>query len=169
MTSILKSLAENAMVVDKDYFTKPSNGEGTAFIAGPVPGSLIEAAEDTLGIVFPDEYRSFLSRYGAMMTAGVALSGITPYETDAYPFFLNVVTETQAADHLPGEAYVVLSNDGMGITFLLDTADAGQIRIIARGPGVNDLQIASSLDEFIDGMLKDTFATKLNAASANVR
>lgn len=167
--SILKELAENAVVVDKDYFTKRPTREGTTFIAGPVPRSLIEAAEDALGTVFPNEYRSFLSRYGALITTGIELSGITPCEIDGCPFFLNVVTETQAADHFLGEAYVVLSNDGTGITFLLDTADPGQIRIIARGPGVNDVLIASSLDEFIDGMLTDTFSAKLNATSSNAR
>lgn len=104
-----------------------------------------------------------------MVAEGFELSGITPHETDEPPFFLDVVAATKAADQLPGEAYVVLSYDGMGVTFMLDTTGAGQIKIIARGPGVEDLEVASSLDEFLDGMLKDTFAARLNAASATVR
>jgi hypothetical protein len=134
-----------------------------------VPNSLIELAESELGVTFPGEYRSFLSCYGALVAEGLELSGITPYATDGPPFFLDVVAETRAAGHIPGETYVVLSYDGIGVTFMLDTTDAGQIRIIARGPGVDDLEVASSLDEFLDGMMKDTFAARLNAASATVR
>ena len=167
--STLKRLAENAVVVDKDYFNEHAQGARSAYIAGPVSDLLIEAAESELGITFPGEYRSFLSRYGAMVADGLELSGITPYEADGPPFFLDVVAATKAADQLPGEMYVVLSYDGMGVTFMLDTTASGQIKVIARGPGLDDLEVASSLDELLDGMLKDTFAARLNAASATVR
>lgn len=167
--STLEKLAEGAVVVGNDHLNECAKGAKSAYVAGPVSNSLIETAESELGVTFPGEYRSFLSRYGAMVAEGFELSGITPHETDGPPFFLDVVAETKAADRLLGETYVVLSYDGMGVTFMLDTTDEGLIKIIARGPGVDDLEVAASLDEFLEGMQKDTFAAKLNAASATVR
>ncbi|MCG6111063.1 MAG: hypothetical protein MEQ74_02600 [Paracoccus sp.] len=96
-------------------------------------------------------------------------SGATQQETDGPSFLLHAVAATKAADQVSAETYVVLSYDGIGETLMLDTTDAGQIKIVAGGLGADDPDVASSVDEFLDGMLQDTFAATLKAASATVR
>lgn len=54
--STLKRLAENAVVVEKDYFNEYAKGARSAYIAGPISNALIETAESELGVTFPGEY-----------------------------------------------------------------------------------------------------------------
>lgn len=124
-----------------------SNADGVATcIAGPAPDALIGAAERELGLSFPREYRGFLSRYGALMTCGCEISGLFTWEQNGPPPFIDVVAITKSARQLPPRTFVVLS---------------------PRGPGIDDVEIASSLDAFLEGYLADSFVAKLNQGSVH--
>ena len=173
MASTIERLARNARIVDRDYLERerPVTGQPEVYVAGPVDEPSIAAAEKRLSLRFPSEYRRFVSRYGAMLAPGFELAGLTPSEAKDAPFFRDVVAETLAYHRAAGteatNRYVLLSGDGMGADFLLDTAARDSCRILARGPGLDDVLIADGLDAFCDGMIEDGFAAKLNAASGH--
>lgn len=51
--------------------------------AGGVPKEAIEKVESILGVKFPEDYRSFLTRYGAISIGGICIYGIsTPFDRE---------------------------------------------------------------------------------------
>jgi len=169
----INDLAEGAQLVGSDYFegAHEQDNEPSYFVAGPVQEQLILAAEQKIGVAFPEEYRSFLSLHGAMLGNGYALFGLTPDVDDKTGFFRDVVRETiqspanGSASSVP--RYIAISDDGMGTDFLIDTQANPDLRIVAYGPGVDCVVVANSLDEFWQNMMLDTYASLLNAVTFN--
>jgi hypothetical protein len=169
LTEYIDFLARDAVIVDQDYFQREQSGhdQPTTYIAGPVPEALVRTVEQRLEVQFPNEYRTFLTRHGAMIAQGFEIAGLTPYQIIGQPFFRNVEEDTEQYVRNTGDPsdhrYVYLSSDGMGVDFLLDTGETDRIRIVARGPGIDDIFIAEGLGEFCKNMAKDSYAARLNA------
>lgn len=171
MSCFIEELTKDATVVGEDFFSLPQKKtkEKEVFIAGPISEADICKAETDLCIIFPAEYRNFLAKYGSLMASGTELYGLTPYDIGSDSLFINVVFENnlrrkhaQLAEH---EKYIVISTDGMGADFMIDTSDPSKTRVFARGPGIDDIFVANGLDDFVKGHLEDTFARKLNEAT----
>jgi len=124
-----------------------------AYCAGPAKEELILAIEQSLGVVFPSQYRAFLRRYGAALLRGVELYGITdnpgnvrdkpPQWTD-----LRMLRYT-----LPEGKVIPISSNGGDYTYYLTTEAKGKVAaasIVVYGPGLDGVQIASDFFDFIE-------------------
>jgi hypothetical protein len=109
----MASIAKAAEIID-------SNKE-LAEYAGPVPFEEIWVAEGQLGVTFPDSYREFLQRYGALVFGEEAVYGLG-IPDDNLP---NVVWATNtvrtADDFFPGDL-VVIQDTGEGDLLCLATS-----------------------------------------------
>ncbi|MBQ2262139.1 MAG: SMI1/KNR4 family protein [Loktanella sp.] len=121
-------------------------------VAGPASDTQIKDAETALRVVFPDQYRTFLRGYGALVAQGIEIYGIIyPVKNDP-PMWQQVVETTlqlrswkQAGSENSG--MIPISQDGAGNYFYLEAASETQARVWAIGPGI-ELVVASSLHEF---------------------
>lgn len=125
-------------------------------LAGPVPEERISDAESALGVRFPDQYRDFLARHGALVgDDGVTVYGLPASAPDGAPLWSSVVTMTQALRRW-GQAgtdvpsFIPISDDGMGTYFFLDTAAAPYTEIHEIGMDVHSL-VSRDLHDFIVG------------------
>lgn len=79
----------------------------------------IEDAEDKLGLKFANEYKIYISEYGAISAKGIELTGATKYKR------LNVVDATMQERNLnsnfPKDMYVIENIGIDGILMLQDT------------------------------------------------
>jgi len=103
----------------------------------------ITDAELQLRVSFSDEYKEYLSTFGAIMADGIELSGIAKSE------HRNVVVLTKKEWELnpkvPHNMYVVENTCVDGIIVWQDTAG----RVFQTKPGIEPQQIADSLAEYI--------------------
>ncbi len=111
-------------------------------VSGPVAEAAIRHAESELGVVFPTEYREFLSQYGAALVDGAEIYGLPDPARNNPPLWHDVISMTQrlrAWGQLGSEnaAFLPISSDGMGVYFFLDTGASPQTKVWAIGPGVN--------------------------------
>lgn len=121
-------------------------------IAGPCTEGQITDAERELNVQFPQQYRNFLSEYGAIVANGIELYGLPPTNNDEMPLWQHVV---EVSKQLVGwgqagtenASFIPIAEDGTGVYFYLDTSSAPQTKIIAIGPGVEKL-VGSDLFEF---------------------
>jgi hypothetical protein len=129
--------------------------------AGPASAVAIEQAEKQLGVRFPQEYRDFLLRFGALMARGVQIYGIIEGKNDP-PLWESVVTVTQRLRGV-GQAgterttFVAISHDGFATYFFLGTSASPQAKIWAIGPGVAKI-VSSSLSDFAVDQSQDRLA-----------
>lgn len=124
--------------------------EGEA--AGGASDLEIEAAETRLGLVFPQQYRDFLRRYGAALLPGVEIFGLVEPARNDPPLWNDIreVTELLRSQGQAGSedrCYLPISEDGTGVYFYLNTATAPRVEIWAVGPGVHQL-ISDDLHAF---------------------
>lgn len=131
-------------------------------IAGPCTEKQIAAAELELKIRFPSQYRSFLSKYGAVVANGIELYGLPSVGADEIPLWQNVVKVSkqlvnwgQAGSQNP--SFVPIAEDGTGVYFYLDANSSPETKIIAVGAGIEKL-ISSDLFEFAVQMSKGEIA-----------
>jgi antitoxin YobK len=114
-------------------------------VAGPANEDQIRLGEERLGVRFPRSYRWFLETHGAALCPGFRIAGLFVHEDeDEPPLWIDVVEFTESirkfAELPPG--YVAISDDGVEMTFYLDTAKGGDnadCPVIAIGPGVDDV------------------------------
>lgn len=95
---------------------------------GAVADADIAAAEEVLGVVFPQSFRRFLESLGAGDVAGVELYGIVGDPRSAAPGPPDAVGMTlreRAEFGLPA-SMIIVGDDGMGGWYVLDTAVAGE-------------------------------------------
>jgi cell wall assembly regulator SMI1 len=126
--------------------------------AGPIAVELIESVESKLSVRFPNDYRSFLRQYGAVVGHGFEIAGIYTRETnDEPPMWRSVLDIAESFrrssnDGIP-ESLIPISDNGMDLTYYLDTAgiygDMGAV--IAFGPGCDTVVIS---DNFVDFVLR---------------
>jgi antitoxin YobK len=125
---------------------------------GPIKDAHIDAAERELEISFPRSYRLFLLHFGAAKAAyeiaGLPDTRSTDPDT---PYWSNVIDVTlQMRRATRGNvpfSYIPISGDGADFTFYLDTSKidcGGECRVVVLGPGMDDVQIASTFVEFIE-------------------
>jgi len=111
-------------------------------VAGPCSTAAIARAEEALGVTFPDQYRAFLSIYGAALIPGFELYGLPETAPDEPPLWEDVIRVNQSLRSL-GQAgadnpdFVAIASDGFGTYFYLDTSVAPETRIVAVGPGIH--------------------------------
>ncbi|MBY3787652.1 cell wall assembly/cell proliferation coordinating protein, KNR4-like protein [Photobacterium carnosum] len=108
----------------------------------------ITDAELQLRIIFSDEYKVYLSTFGAIMADGIELTGISKAE------HRNVVPVTKQEwelnNNVPHSMYVV---ENTGIDGVIIWQDASGV-IYQTFPNAKPKQIASSLNEYIIQRMK---------------
>lgn len=110
-------------------------------ISGPVTDVRIINAEADLGVRFPDEYRVFLQKYGAVLADSVAIYGLCDVVEDEPPLYQDVTAVTkqlrnwqQAGADRP--SFIAFCDDGTGVYFFMDTSASPETQIWAIGPGI---------------------------------
>ncbi len=98
-----------------------------ADFVGPREESLIEAAEQALGLRFPPTYRRFLLELGTGGFDGEEIYGIISEDLGraGVPNAIWLTLDERQSSGLPG-SMVTIYNDGMGGFFVLDTAKPGK-------------------------------------------
>jgi hypothetical protein len=137
-----------------------------AQIAGPADEKQIQEAETALGVGFPADYRSFLSRFGAIFCPEVEIAGLFhSVDDNEPPLWSNVVSNTLRIRRvLRGEfpiEYVFISDDGGDYKFYLDTSrrDAnGECPVIALGPGADAVAVAENFFAFVERVFEQTLS-----------
>lgn len=121
--------------------------------AGPATESVIQQAEQQLGTNFPEEYREFLKKNGALVSRGVELYGLPDAAKNDPPIWQNVVEVTSNLRTLgqlgSDDLYLIpFSDDGSGVYYFFDTRESPATKIVALGPGVDSV-VGGSLFEFV--------------------
>ena len=88
------------------------------FRTKPASEDLIREAERQLGLSFPDEYKKYLSKYGAVSFGNTELTGLN---IDAYANVVSVtLKEIQRNSSFPKDSIVLENTGNEGILILLD-------------------------------------------------
>lgn len=103
----------------------------------------ITDAELQLRVSFSDEYKEYLSTFGAIMADGIELSGIAKSEHRSVVSLTK--KEWELNPKVPHTMYVVENTCIDGIIIWQDTTG----RVFLTQPGVEPKQIADSLAEYI--------------------
>ncbi len=103
----------------------------------------ITDAELQLRVSFSDEYKEYLSTFGAIMADGIELSGIAKSEHRSVVSL--TMKEWDLNPKVPHTMYVVENTCVDGIIIWQDTTG----RVFQTQPGVEPKQIAGSLAEYI--------------------
>ena len=148
MVSIVKA----AEIID----AHPDN----AAYAGGVPAEEVWVAEQRLGVVFPNSYKEFLQRYGALLFSGEPVYGLGVPDDD----LPNVIFATEQVrtsdDFFPGDL-VVIQDTGAGDLLCLATSrmnDDQECPVIQWIPEM-------SFDEQMFEVINSTFAHFLLAVT----
>ena len=131
---------------------------GDADCAGPTSNDDIDATETALGVTLPPSFRTFLRHFGAgALPAPFTLVGLPPTRaSDPTPpmwsHLLDVAAQLRRYASQPA-SFIPIASDGCGINIFLDTSRAdrtGECPVVARGPGVNDVEIAPTFLSFAE-------------------
>ena len=123
--------------------------------SGPVPISAINEAEEILGLIFPNSYRNFVTKFGAAFLDRIEIAGIQwPIpDPNNCPLWTNIVKATLA--HRPKSApenSIAISGDGCDITYHLICSKSDREfegAVIEWGPGANhEVPFAPSFSYF---------------------
>lgn len=122
-------------------------------VSGPSSEDEIRDAERKLDVIFPAEYREFLAIYGAALGPGYEIAGLTHEDPEEPPLWDNVVMATRSLRDSSGrigsyDGLVVISHDGLSVTYYLRTEGDSAGKVLALGPGV-EKEVANSFSEFI--------------------
>ena len=105
---------------------------------GPRPENLVQTAEQTLGLRFPNSYRRFLLEYGAGSLGAAEVYGLidTNFSSSSVPNGVWYTLSERRGSNLPS-SMVVIYNDGDGDLFCLDCADqkGGEAPVVTFQPG----------------------------------
>lgn len=124
----------------------------SGIVAGPPLTSQIIEAEAVLEVAFPDQYRTFLQEYGAVVAQCIEIYGvIDPVKND--PPMWHHVVETALKlrawrqSGSENKNFIPISDDGMGVYFYIDASSGSSAEVWAIGPGIEQV-VASNLYEF---------------------
>lgn len=110
-----------------DRILKKYEREG--FFAGGASPEEIQEAQESLGIVFPEDYRHFLAGYGAGNFGECEIYGILPgKDTHAVPNGIWATQYLRETYHMP-KPYVAVSFDGAGGYYCVDTSRQDSSRL----------------------------------------
>ena len=95
------------------------------FFVGPRDDVLIKRAESALGFGLPPSYRRFIARLGAGTAGSESIYGVVDsnFITSSAPNAIWLTLKQRRDSRLPS-SMVIISDDGMGGYFVLDTAKA---------------------------------------------
>lgn len=119
-----------------------SNLEDLRFLK-PATEAEVSAAEKELGVVFAEDYKEYVLKYGVISARGIELTGVTTAKR------LDVVTVTKAErelENIPQDMYVIENVAIDGIVVLQNTA--GEVYSFA--PHEPLKRICSSLSEYVE-------------------
>ncbi len=133
---------EQTMEVKMDKILKEIEKKFKLFKTKPASDELILEAERQLGFSFPDDYKKYLSKYGAISFANTELTGLN---IDSYANVVSVtLKERQRNSSLPKDA-IVLENTGIeGILVLMNKK--GEVYIWRNG---KILEHFNNLEEYL--------------------
>ena len=96
------------------------------FFSGGALKDEIKEAQQSLGVLFPEDYRQFLACYGAGSFGGCEIYGILPAaDTPGIPDGIWATRYLRQKYQLP-EAYIAVAFDGYGGYFCIDTGSRGK-------------------------------------------
>jgi len=118
--------------------------------AGPASEELITGVERRLGLRFPKEYRTFLSRFGAALCNGFEVYGLVdapdagepPIWSDLRGSLRKRVERSLEMSLLP------ISDDGGDYKFYLTTGAASG-GVVVYGPGLDGVEVAKNFFDFL--------------------
>lgn len=146
---------KNDGLVSKKFEIIVQEGE----IFGEVSEEDIVHAEKRLNVSFPEEYRAFLLKYGALLGNGFEIYGLPQSSGEDEPaLWQNVVTVTEAlraCQQIGSENHhmIPISSDGMATYYFLKT-NIPNTEIWLMNPNIQK-PMASSLLELIQKLQQD--------------
>ena len=132
-----------------------------AYTPGGVSQEIIDNAEESLGIRFPDSFRRFLESYGAAMGDGWEVAGLgnAPDEEEP-PMWVDVVVFTRQMRRAMGpqlpEQFIPISSTAGSVTYFLDVSEREYSPVLAFGPGIEEERVADSFNEFVINLWRDS-------------
>jgi hypothetical protein len=138
--------------------------EDLADFVGEQPDDLVAAAEDALGLRYPPSYRQFVGTLGAGSFGSFEIYGIIaePFEGPVPDGVWATLDERAEPSNLP-PSMIVIGVDGMGGTFVLDTAKGAEPPVEVwhgggSGPDDELERVAPSFGDFLLEMVRDELA-----------
>lgn len=130
---------------------------------GFVSQDKINCAEKELGVIFPYQYRDFLSKYGAVIGKNYEIYGLPEQNNDECPYWQNIVHVTKKMRELKhigteNHYFIPISSDGLDTYFFLNTQETDKTEIWL----INSLTkhiISTDLYDFIEKMEANTACT----------
>jgi hypothetical protein len=126
-----------------------------SYFRGPRDENVVGAAEDRLGLRFPDAYRRFVLRMGAGSFGAAEFYGVIDSDfSGPVPDGVWVTLESRKGPSALPTSMVVIGQDGMGGQYVLDTAagDDPAVTVWIGGmssPGEPLEEVASDFAEFV--------------------
>ena len=136
--------------------------EDVADFVGVVSDHEINRAEQDLGVRFPDEYRTFLKKYGCGSLGAEEIFGVGVRPV-GIPSAVWATLEQRNAELDFPPSYVVIYNAGLGELFCLDTKNEqqGHCSVISWRLGAGNEQkarpVAETFFDFLHAQLSSQF------------
>jgi antitoxin YobK len=94
--------------------------------AGPRPPALVDKAEATLGLRYPESYRRFLLEYGAGSVGPAEFYGVIDehWDDSSVPDGVWYTRSERKQSRLP-DHFVVVGDTGGGMLYVIDTSEPG--------------------------------------------
>lgn len=135
--------------------------------AGAISEEFISEIERQSGLAFPDEYRAFLSRYGAALLPGFELHGLVPSVIEGeLPYWTDIraLLGKQSLNGLPSHL-VPISDDGGDFKFYLSCAvEPGHGTVLIYGPGADGKLVSHGFFEFLERAARGSISELIPAS-----
>ena len=119
------------------------------FWRGKSEPRVIDAIERLLGVVFPADYRYFLSTYGSGSKQGVEIAGVDPILISDGNVLARTILQLREYRHYP-PMYIFFSDTGDGGQIAFDRNDWSVHEVYARRPkALEDKKVAINFSEFL--------------------
>jgi len=114
--------------------------------ASPANDAMIEKAEKELNLKFANEYREYVSTYGAIWSENITVSGIIDGDRDFGVVELTSRLRSYYAPQIPNNFYVIEEVGVDGLVIWQDETSA----IYQSIPGSNTIKIYDNLSDFLE-------------------
>lgn len=138
--------------------------EDLADFVGARPDDVVVAAEAALGVRFPSSYRQFVSTLGAGSFGSFEIYGVIaePFDGPVPDGVWATLDERAEPSNLP-PSMIVIGADGMGGTYVLDTAKGAEppVEVWNGGssrPGDKLERVAPTFGDFLLNAIRDELA-----------
>ncbi|MCK2003890.1 SMI1/KNR4 family protein [[Brevibacterium] frigoritolerans] len=140
--------------INKAFKIIEDNKEEADFV-GKVPMNIINDVEARLGIIFPEDYKQFLSEYGLGDIFGEEIFGLGT-EPSGLPNMIWITELLRNEIEIP-KNYVVIYNSGIYHEYHAIDCNSGKINLFIEGINFNEQGISiefSSFGEFFLDLLE---------------